>query len=119
MTKQTKLGINGFGRIGRLILRTIIEENYPNTQIFAINGPADPQAVGIASYSDAYDAAYFIVQASDLATDSHQISEGIIIDDYATCFGSKKAVDEFIEENSIDTYLRPDYRGGAWFVKPF
>ncbi len=43
----------------------------------------------------------------------------IIIDDYATCFGSKKAVDEFIEENSIDTYLRPDYRGGAWFVKPF
>ena len=44
---------------------------------------ADPQAVGIASYSDAYDAAYFIVQASDLATDSHQISEGIIIDDYA------------------------------------
>ena len=43
MTKQTKLGINGFGRIGRLILRTIIEENYPNTQIFAINGPADPQ----------------------------------------------------------------------------
>ena len=44
---------------------------------------ADPDAVGIASYSDDYDAAYFIVQASDLATDSHQISEGIIIDDYA------------------------------------
>jgi hypothetical protein len=48
------------------------------------------------------------------------ISSGgcIIIDDYATCFGSRKAVDEFIEENSIDTYLRPDGRGGAWFVKP-
>jgi O-methyltransferase len=42
----------------------------------------------------------------------------VIIDDYATCFGSKKATDEFIEKNSIDTYLRPDYRGGAWFVKP-
>ena len=42
----------------------------------------------------------------------------VIIDDYATCFGSKKAVDEFIEKNSIDTYLRPDYRGGAWFKKP-
>tara|TARA_B110000908_G_scaffold131278_1_gene154498 strand:- start:3659 stop:4519 length:861 start_codon:yes stop_codon:yes gene_type:complete len=42
----------------------------------------------------------------------------IIIDDYATCFGSKKATDEFIKENSIDTYLRPDGRGGAWFVKP-
>jgi O-methyltransferase len=42
----------------------------------------------------------------------------VIIDDYATCFGSKKATDEFMEENSIDTYLRPDGRGGAWFVKP-
>ena len=43
----------------------------------------------------------------------------VVIDDYATCFGSKKATDEFIEENSIDTYLRPDGRGGAWFVKPY
>ena len=43
----------------------------------------------------------------------------IIIDDYATCFGSKKATDEFIAENLIDTYLRPDGRGGAWFVKPY
>tara|TARA_Y100000748_G_scaffold225249_1_gene189734 strand:- start:307 stop:1176 length:870 start_codon:yes stop_codon:yes gene_type:complete len=42
----------------------------------------------------------------------------VIIDDYATCFGSKKATDEFIEDRSIDTYLRPDGRGGAWFVKP-
>ena len=42
----------------------------------------------------------------------------VIIDDYATCFGSKKATDEFIENNKIDTYLRPDGRGGAWFVKP-
>ncbi len=49
-----------------------------------------------------------------------QISSGgyIIIDDYATCFGSKKATDEFIDNNSIDTYLRPDGRGGAWFMKP-
>tara|TARA_Y100000768_G_scaffold383291_1_gene365164 strand:+ start:203 stop:1075 length:873 start_codon:yes stop_codon:yes gene_type:complete len=42
----------------------------------------------------------------------------VIIDDYATCFGSKKATDEFIENNKIDTFLRPDGRGGAWFVKP-
>ena len=43
----------------------------------------------------------------------------VIIDDYATCFGSKKATDEFIKENLIDTNLRPDGRGGAWFVKPY
>lgn len=42
----------------------------------------------------------------------------IIIDDYATCFGSKKATDEFIAENSLGSPLRPDGRGGAWFVKP-
>lgn len=42
----------------------------------------------------------------------------IIIDDYATCFGSKKATDEFINDNLIDTYLHSDGRGGAWFVKP-
>ncbi len=42
----------------------------------------------------------------------------VIIDDYATCFGSRKATDEFIEQNSINTTLRPDGRGGAWFVKP-
>ena len=49
-----------------------------------------------------------------------QISNGgcIIIDDYATCYGSRKAVDEFIENNSINTQLHPDGRGGVWFVKP-
>ena len=44
---------------------------------------ADPDAVGIASYGDDYDAAYFMVQATDTATNSHSITEGIIIDDYA------------------------------------
>lgn len=42
----------------------------------------------------------------------------IIIDDYATCYGSKKATDEFLKENLINTHLQPDGRGGAWFIKP-
>lgn len=49
-----------------------------------------------------------------------QISAGgfVIIDDYATCFGSHKAVDEFRAARNITTPLRPDGRGGAWFEKP-
>ncbi len=48
-----------------------------------------------------------------------QISIGgfVIIDDYATCFGSRKAVDEFRAERSITSSLWPDGRGGAWFEK--
>jgi glyceraldehyde 3-phosphate dehydrogenase len=40
---DTKIGINGFGRIGRLILRAVLQENYSSTKILAINSPADPQ----------------------------------------------------------------------------
>lgn len=41
----------------------------------------------------------------------------IIIDDYATCFGSRKAVDEYRVANDIETPLIPDGRGGVWFEK--
>ena len=41
----------------------------------------------------------------------------VIIDDYATCFGSKKATDEFRVEHDISSPLISDGRGGAWFVK--
>nr|WP_320191935.1 TylF/MycF/NovP-related O-methyltransferase [uncultured Desulfobacter sp.] len=49
-----------------------------------------------------------------------QVSPGgfIIIDDYATCFGSRKATDEFRSFNHITTPLNPDGRGGVWFEKP-
>ena len=42
----------------------------------------------------------------------------VIIDDYATCFGSQKATDEFRAEHNITTPLNPDGRGGVWFIKP-
>jgi len=41
----------------------------------------------------------------------------VIIDDYATCYGSKKAVDEFIEDKGLKIVLNADGRGGAWFEK--
>lgn len=50
----------------------------------------------------------------------NQISEGgyIIVDDYLTCFGSRKAVDEYLKTNNINATLNVDGRGGVWFKKP-
>jgi Glyceraldehyde 3-phosphate dehydrogenase, NAD binding domain len=38
----TRLGINGFGRIGRLALRAMIERHKENLTVVAINDMADP-----------------------------------------------------------------------------
>lgn len=46
-----------------------------------------------------------------------EIGGVIIIDDYGTCYGSKKALDEFIFKNKIKCELLADGRGGAWFIK--
>jgi O-methyltransferase len=42
----------------------------------------------------------------------------VIIDDYFSCFGARKATDEFIDEYLRGTELVPDGRGGASFRKP-
>jgi len=42
----------------------------------------------------------------------------IIIDDYGTCVGAQKAVDEFISKRSLEVELVPDGRGGVLFSKP-
>lgn len=42
----------------------------------------------------------------------------VIIDDYDSCIGAKRAVDEFVSTNSIDVELISDGRGGRWFRRP-
>ena len=42
----------------------------------------------------------------------------VIIDDYESYVGAKKATDEFIESRSIKTELSFDGRGGCYFTKP-
>ena len=38
-----KIGINGFGRIGRMILRCIVEQNRKDLEIVAINNKANSE----------------------------------------------------------------------------
>ena len=47
-----------------------------------IPSTSTPVAVGIASYSDEYDAAYVFVQVSDTTNGRYEVSEVMIIDDY-------------------------------------
>ena len=48
------------------------------------------------------------------------VSEGgaVIIDDYHSCFGCKRAIDEYLQKNNIEVELSADGRGGSYFIKP-
>lgn len=41
----------------------------------------------------------------------------VIIDDYDSCIGAKRAVDEFVAANDLKVTLCSDGRGGRWFRK--
>lgn len=41
----------------------------------------------------------------------------VIIDDYDSCIGAKRAVDEFVSARGLNVNLQSDGRGGRWFRK--
>lgn len=55
------------------------------------------------------------------------LSEGgyVIVDDYVSWFGSRRATEDFIERNKIDTHIYPIYHSvgeepqGVYFMKPY
>jgi hypothetical protein len=42
----------------------------------------------------------------------------VVIDDYLSCVGCKRAVDEFVINRNLQIELKGDGRGGCFFVKP-
>ena len=75
--KKARIGINGFGRIGRLVLRAILSGNYPNLDVVAINSRvSDPKTVG---HMFMYDSTYgTFEQEVIILDDSLKIKESSI-----------------------------------------
>lgn len=46
------------------------------------------------------------------------VGGAIIIDDYLSCYGCKRAVDEFVAKRNLSIELVFDGRGGCYFLKP-
>ncbi len=68
-----KIGVNGFGRIGRLVLRAALEKNYPGLEFVAFNDIADAKTL---AHLFKYDSNYGIYQGDVKAADGAVIVNG-------------------------------------------
>jgi len=62
-----KVGVNGFGRIGRLVLRSALEKKFPELEFVAFNDIADAKTL---AHLFKYDSNYGIFPGEVKATDS-------------------------------------------------
>ncbi|WP_180245738.1 type I glyceraldehyde-3-phosphate dehydrogenase [Secundilactobacillus silagincola] len=70
---MVKVGINGFGRIGRLVLRRVLELNDPDIEVTAINDLTTPSML---AYLFKYDTTHGTVPYDVSATDDSLIIDG-------------------------------------------
>ena len=68
-----KIGVNGFGRIGRLVLRAALEKNYPGLEFVAFNDIADAKTL---AHLFKYDSNYGIYQGDVKAADGAVLVDG-------------------------------------------
>jgi len=69
----TKIGINGFGRIGRCILRAIVERKINDIEVVAINDLTDPKTL---AHLLKYDSVHRTFRAAEVAAKEGAISVG-------------------------------------------
>ena len=63
---MARIGVNGFGRIGRLVLRAALEKNIPGIEIVAFNDLADAKTL---AHLFKYDSTYGVYPGEVAATD--------------------------------------------------
>jgi glyceraldehyde 3-phosphate dehydrogenase len=68
-----KVGVNGFGRIGRLVLRSALEKKFPELEFVAFNDIADAKTL---AHLFKYDSNYGIFPGEVKATDSAVVVDG-------------------------------------------
>ncbi len=68
---STKIGINGFGRIGRLVLRAAME--HPDVEVVAVNSTSNPE--GTARLFE-FDSTHGRYQGDVTFDDEHLIIDG-------------------------------------------
>jgi glyceraldehyde 3-phosphate dehydrogenase len=69
----TKIGINGFGRIGRCMLRAMIERKISDIEVVAINDLTDPRTL---AHLLKYDSVHRTFRAAEVAAKENAISVG-------------------------------------------
>jgi glyceraldehyde 3-phosphate dehydrogenase len=69
----TKIGINGFGRIGRCMLRAMIERKISDIEVVAINDLTDPKTL---AHLLKYDSVHRTFRAAEVAAKENAISVG-------------------------------------------
>src|SRR3954447_12455670 len=69
----TKIGINGFGRIGRCILRALIERKVSDIEVVAINDLTDPKTL---AHLLKYDSVHRTFKAAEVSSKEGAITVG-------------------------------------------
>lgn len=105
MSAKIRVGINGFGRIGRLVLRALFENNRGDIEIVAIN---DPSPVDVSAHLFKYDSVHgrfagdVKAEGNILVIDGHKITVTQEKDPAAIGWG-KMGVDLVMECSGIFT----------------